>query len=176
MQEKLREHQPLNLHCLIKRFTWEMETPTSSGLAKWRDPWKKKKDGSRSEVSEQIFSTDPSTAGISHGLISLPLSCMDPLESFNCSCNCSAPLMENPTTTASDWKMGYWEEFFPCEGGKALEWNSQRRFGSPIPGIVQGHVGQGLEQPGIVECVPAHGLEDLGNPFQLKPFHDSMIP
>lgn len=67
----------------------------------------KKKDGSRSEVSEQSFSIDPSTAGISHGLVSFPLSCMNPLESLNCSYNCSAPLMENPTTTASEWKMGY---------------------------------------------------------------------
>ncbi|TRZ05718.1 hypothetical protein HGM15179_021389 [Zosterops borbonicus] len=37
---------------------------------------------------------------------------------------------------------------------------AQRSCGCPwIPGSVQGQVGGGLEQPGIVEGVPAHGRE-----------------
>jgi len=31
--------------------------------------------------------------------------------------------------------------------------------GCPIPGSVQGQVGWGFEQPGLVEDVPAHGRE-----------------
>ena len=27
----------------------------------------------------------------------------------------------------------------------------------PMPGSVQGQVGWGFEQPGLVECVPVHG-------------------
>lgn len=50
--------------------------------------------------------------------------------------------------------------------------------GCPIPGSVQGQVGLGLEQPGLVEVsLPmAVGLEINGvkGPFQPKPFHDSM--
>ena len=50
--------------------------------------------------------------------------------------------------------MGYWEEILPCEGGEALAQGAQRSCGCPwIPGSVQGQVGQGLEQPGLVEGV-----------------------
>ena len=54
------------------------------------------------------------------------------------------------------------EEFFYYE---TLEQFSQRSCGRPIIGSVQGQVGQGFEQLGLVEGVPAHGrrvgLHDL---------------
>ena len=40
---------------------------------------------------------------------------------------------------------------------EALEQVAQRGCGCPIPGSVQGQVGWGFEQPGLVEGVPAHG-------------------
>lgn len=27
----------------------------------------------------------------------------------------------------------------------------------PVPGSIQGHIGWGFEQPGLLECDPAHG-------------------
>jgi len=33
---------------------------------------------------------------------------------------------------------------------------AQRSCGCPLPGCVQGQVGRGFEQPGLVEGVPAH--------------------
>jgi len=57
------------------------------------------------------------------------------------------------------------EEIFYCEGGEALAQAAQRSCGCPLPRRVQGQVGQGLEHPGLVEGVPAHGrgleLDDL---------------
>ncbi|GAB0193696.1 hypothetical protein GRJ2_001834900 [Grus japonensis] len=51
------------------------------------------------------------------------------------------------------------------EGGEALEQVAQRGCGCPIPGSVQGQVGWGFGQPGLVAGVPAHGrgleLDDL---------------
>ena len=48
-----------------------------------------------------------------------------------------------------------------------------------IPVSVQGQVGRALEQPGIVEGVPAPAvgldLDGLYSPFQPKPFYGSMI-
>jgi len=42
---------------------------------------------------------------------------------------------------------------------------AQRGGRCPIPGNIQGQVGQGSEQPGLVEDVPAHcrgvGLDDV---------------
>jgi len=35
----------------------------------------------------------------------------------------------------------------------------QRSCGCPLPGSVQGQVGWGFEQSGLVEGVPAHGRE-----------------
>ena len=43
------------------------------------------------------------------------------------------------------------------EGGETLEQVAQRNCGCPLPGSVQGQVGWGSEQPGLVEGVPAHG-------------------
>lgn len=45
-----------------------------------------------------------------------------------------------------------------------------------IPGSVQGQAGWGLEEPGLVEGVPAHGRgwDDLPGLFQHKPFSDSV--
>jgi len=43
------------------------------------------------------------------------------------------------------------------EGGEALAQSAQRSCGCPLPGNVQGQVGQGLEHPELVESVPAHG-------------------
>jgi len=48
------------------------------------------------------------------------------------------------------------KKFFPCEGGEALAQVSQRSCGCPLPGSVQGQVGQGSEHPALVEGVPAH--------------------
>ncbi|XP_059715124.1 uncharacterized protein LOC132333743 isoform X1 [Haemorhous mexicanus] len=53
---------------------------------------------------------------------------------------------------------GYWKGTLPCEGGQALAQSAQRSCGCPwIPGSAQGQVGQGMEQPGIGDGVPAHG-------------------
>jgi len=58
----------------------------------------------------------------------------------------------------------------------------QRGCGCPVPGGVQGQVGWGPGQPGLVPnlrsvALPvAAGLEfDPWGPFQPKPFYDSMI-
>uniref|UniRef100_A0A672V587 Promyelocytic leukemia n=1 Tax=Strigops habroptila TaxID=2489341 RepID=A0A672V587_STRHB len=49
-------------------------------------------------------------------------------------------------------------EALPCEGAEALAQGAQRSCGCPIPGSVQGQVGhRGLEQPALVEGVPARG-------------------
>jgi len=41
---------------------------------------------------------------------------------------------------------------------------AQRSCGCPLPERVQGQAGQGFEQPGLVEIVPAHGGEiGVGN-------------
>ena len=48
-------------------------------------------------------------------------------------------------------------EIVGCEGGEPLAQVAQRSCGCPIPGGVQGQVGRGLEQPGLVGGVPAQG-------------------
>jgi len=54
---------------------------------------------------------------------------------------------------------------FYHEGDETLEQVAQRGCRCSIPGNIQGQVGQGLEQPGLVEDVPAHckgtGLDGL---------------
>jgi len=40
---------------------------------------------------------------------------------------------------------------------RVVELVAQRSCGCPLPGSVQGQVGWGFEQPGLVEDVPAHG-------------------
>jgi len=45
---------------------------------------------------------------------------------------------------------------FYDENGETLEQISQRGSGGPIPGNIQGQVGRGSEQPGLVEDIPAH--------------------
>jgi len=52
--------------------------------------------------------------------------------------------------------MRYKEEILHSEGGEALAQVAQRGCGCPLPGRVQGQVGWGLEQPGLVEGVSAH--------------------
>ena len=42
------------------------------------------------------------------------------------------------------------------EGSETLEQVTQRGGRCPIPGNIQGQVGQGSEQPDLVEDVPAH--------------------
>jgi len=42
-------------------------------------------------------------------------------------------------------------------GGESLEQAAQRSCGCLVPESVQGQVGGGFEQPGLVEGVPAHG-------------------
>jgi len=51
----------------------------------------------------------------------------------------------------------YKKEILYCEDGEALAQVAQRSCGCPLPGIVQGQVGEDIEQPGLVEGVPAHG-------------------
>jgi len=55
--------------------------------------------------------------------------------------------------------------FLYTEGGETLEWVAQRGSGGPIPGNIQTQVGQGSEQPDLIEDVPVHcrggGLDDL---------------
>ncbi|KAJ7399329.1 Syntaxin-1A [Pitangus sulphuratus] len=46
------------------------------------------------------------------------------------------------------------------EGGEALAQVAQRSCGCRIPGSVQGHIGWGLEQLGLVEGVPAHETKE----------------
>ena len=57
------------------------------------------------------------------------------------------------------------KEIFYNEGGETLEQVAQRGCTRPIPGNIQGQVGQGSEQPDLVADVPAHcrgvGLDDL---------------
>ena len=57
------------------------------------------------------------------------------------------------------------EEILHHEGSEALAQVAQRSSGDPIPGNIQGQVGQGSEQPGLVADVPSHcrgvGLDDL---------------
>ena len=54
---------------------------------------------------------------------------------------------------------------FYHEGGETEEQIAQRGSGDPITVNIQGQVGQGSEQCGLVEDVPAHcrgvGLDDL---------------
>ena len=51
------------------------------------------------------------------------------------------------------------KKFFTVRGGETVEQFAQRSCGCPLPGSVQGQVGRGFEQPGLVEGVPAHGRE-----------------
>jgi len=54
---------------------------------------------------------------------------------------------------------------FHNEGGETLHQVAQRGSGGPIPGNIQGQVGGGSEQPGLVEDVPdpcrGVGLDEL---------------
>jgi len=76
------------------------------------------------------------------------------------------------------FRMDVKEEIFYSEGGEALEQAAQRGGGGPIPGNIQGQVGQGSEQLGLVEDVPAYcrGMAQatFKGPFQAKPFYDSV--
>jgi len=60
---------------------------------------------------------------------------------------------------------GYKEEIFYNEGGETLEQVAYRGSGGPIPGNMQDQVGQGSEQPDLVEDAPTQcrgtGLDDL---------------
>lgn len=58
--------------------------------------------------------------------------------------------------------MEYWKEISPCEGGKALAQEAQRRCGCPIPRSDQGQAGRNLEQLGVVQDASAHGRWSLG--------------
>ena len=59
----------------------------------------------------------------------------------------------------------YKEEIFYHEGGETLEQVAQRGSGGPVSGNIQGQVGWGSEQAGLVEDVPTHcrgvGVDDL---------------
>ncbi|GAB0186321.1 hypothetical protein GRJ2_001097400 [Grus japonensis] len=49
------------------------------------------------------------------------------------------------------------KKFFTVRVGEVLEQVAQKGCGCPIPGSVQGQVGWGFGQPGLVEGVSAHG-------------------
>lgn len=49
------------------------------------------------------------------------------------------------------------KKFFSYQGDESLEEAAQRKCGCPIPESVQGQVGQGFEQTGLVEGIRAHG-------------------
>jgi len=53
--------------------------------------------------------------------------------------------------------MEYKKEILYSEGGEALAQVAQRSCGCPLPGSVQGQVGQGSERPGLAEGVLGHG-------------------
>jgi len=70
------------------------------------------------------------------------------------------------------------EEILYSEGGEALEPVAQRNCGCPFLGSVQGQVGLGFEQPGLVKCVPAHGRE-VGTRWSIRvpsnPYHSMSL-
>jgi len=53
--------------------------------------------------------------------------------------------------------MSYKKEILYYESGEGLDQVAQRSCGCPLPGSVQGQVGWGFEQPGLVEGVHVHG-------------------
>ena len=53
----------------------------------------------------------------------------------------------------------YWDEFFYCKGGEALEQFAQRSCGYPVSVSVQGQAGWGFEQPDLEGSVPAFSRE-----------------
>lgn len=65
----------------------------------------------------------------------------------------------------------------PASSGK-VHWCEGGYDGQSVSGSIQGQAGQCLEQPGLLEGVPAHGqvleLNDLCCP-KPKPFWDSLI-
>jgi len=63
-------------------------------------------------------------------------------------------LHSSPHVTS--WEIHGLHMFFHNEG-EILAQISQRSCGCPLPGGVQGQVGWGFGQPGLVEDVPAHG-------------------
>jgi len=74
--------------------------------------------------------------------------CWDPVVQTNAQ---TAPREGRGSTSQS------WEREFHDEGSEALEQVVRRCCGCPLPSSVQGQVGRGFEQPGLVEGVPAHG-------------------
>jgi len=58
-----------------------------------------------------------------------------------------------------------------------LEQIPQRSCGSPIPGNIQGQVGWGSEQPGLVEDVPAHCRLEARLPLKIpsNPKHSFIL-
>lgn len=71
------------------------------------------------------------------------------------------------------------KEVFYSEGGEDLAQLAHRSCGCPTFGSIQGEVGWGLELPGLLEGVPAHGrgveLDELQGPFQPKAVCEFMI-
>jgi len=53
------------------------------------------------------------------------------------------------------------KEILCYEGGEALAQVTQRSWGCPLPGSVEGQVGWGFEHPGLMEGVPADGTGGL---------------
>lgn len=75
-------------------------------------------------------------------------------------------------------QIGYQAEILGCEDRGALVQVAQRNCGFLTPGTFLNHAGWGLEQPQVVEGVPAHGrkleLGGLQDPLYPKLFCDSM--
>jgi len=76
---------------------------------------------------------------------------LDRLESWACE-----NVMKLPKAKCKVLHMG-WEEILHSKAGETLVHVAQRSCGCPIPGNVQGQVGWGFEQPGLMEGVPTHG-------------------
>jgi len=49
------------------------------------------------------------------------------------------------------------KKFLYDQGGETLEQVAQRSCGCPVPGRVQGQVGQGFEQPDLANGAPCQG-------------------
>ncbi|XP_051493829.1 GPN-loop GTPase 2 isoform X1 [Apus apus] len=77
-------------------------------------------------------------------------------------------------TGRGEMEVGHEEETLGCEGGESLAQVAQGSCGCPIPGSVEGQVGWGLEQPGLVGGVPAHAGGGTGWSLRSLPTQTSL--